>query len=216
MLLIDLPSHPHPQKLKKVPNTVLRVDNKSGVFIRGLRIPPRFSPCETHSREMAKSLGFDPSLKVKTCFDCKMFDFANWVFRFNGEHGSRVTPSHEALSFSLQGPLRYPCWTTHPWSETISAHLEWCQNPANMFTSQTVSQSSISQQSSTSQPPRQVIERITDPQRSSTRTIYNSKWALFEIWCIENSVDFSTPSVKQVSDFSCTCTIRSKQVPLDH
>ena len=114
MLLIDLPSHPHPQKLKKVPNTVLRVDNKSGVFIRGLRIPPRFSPCETHSREMAKSLGFDPSLKVKTCFDCKMFDFANWVFRFNGEHGSRVTPSHEALSFSLQGPLRYPCWTTHP------------------------------------------------------------------------------------------------------
>ena len=27
------------------------------------------------------------------------------------------------------------------------------------------------------------------------------KWALFEKWCRENSVDFSTPSVKQVSDF---------------
>ena len=26
-------------------------------------------------------------------------------------------------------------------------------------------------------------------------------WALFEKWCRENSVDFSTPSVKQVSDF---------------
>ena len=39
------------------------------------------------------------------------------------------------------------------------------------------------------------------PQRSSTRTIYKSKWALFEKWCRENSVDFSTPSVKQVSDF---------------
>ena len=38
-------------------------------------------------------------------------------------------------------------------------------------------------------------------QRSSTRTIYKSKWALFEKWCRENSVDFSTPSVKQVSDF---------------
>ena len=47
----------------------------------------------------------------------------------------------------------------------------------------------------------QVAERIAAPQRSSTRTIYKSKWALFEKWCRENSVDFSTPSVKQVSDF---------------
>ena len=29
----------------------------------------------------------------------------------------------------------------------------------------------------------------------------SSKWALFEKWCRENSVDFSTPSVKQISDF---------------
>ena len=35
----------------------------------------------------------------------------------------------------------------------------------------------------------------------STRTIYKSKWALFEKCCRENLVDFSTPSVKQVSDF---------------
>ena len=46
------------------PNPVLRVDNKSGkirtkansgVFIRGLQIPSRFSPCKTHSREMAQT-----------------------------------------------------------------------------------------------------------------------------------------------------------------
>ena len=46
-----------------------------------------------------------------------------------------------------------------------------------------------------------VLERIAALQRSSTRTIYKSKWALFEKWCRENSVDFSTNSVKQVSDF---------------
>ena len=46
-----------------------------------------------------------------------------------------------------------------------------------------------------------MAERIAAPQRSSTRTIYKSKWALFEKWCRENSVDFSSPSVKQVSDF---------------
>ena len=82
--------------------------------------------------------------------------------------------------------------------------------------SQTVPQLCVSQQSTTSQPPRlvsrsgqlqeqgfsvEVAERIAAPQRSSTRTIYKSKWALFEKWCRENSVDFFNPSVKQISDF---------------
>ena len=92
---------------------VLRVDNKSevrtktysSVFIRGLRIPSRFSPCNTHSREMAQTSGFDPTTQVKTCFDCKMFDVANWVACLNGESGPRGTPSHEALSVSPQGAL---------------------------------------------------------------------------------------------------------------
>ena len=82
--------------------------------------------------------------------------------------------------------------------------------------STTLKQLCVSQQSTTSQPPRlvsrsgqlqeqgfsvKVAERIASPQRSSTRTIYKSKWAIFEKWYSENSVDFSTPSVKQVADF---------------
>ena len=82
--------------------------------------------------------------------------------------------------------------------------------------SQTAPQLCVSQQSTTSQPPRlvsrsgllqeqgfsvEVAEGIAAPQRSSTRTIYKSKWALFEKWCRENLVDFSTPSVKHISDF---------------
>ena len=47
----------------------------------------------------------------------------------------------------------------------------------------------------------EVAERIAAPQRSSTRTIYKSKWALYEKWCRENSVDFSYPCIMQVSDF---------------
>ena len=47
----------------------------------------------------------------------------------------------------------------------------------------------------------EVAKRIAAPQRLSTRAIYKSKWSLFEKWCRENLVDFSTPSVKQVSDF---------------
>ena len=96
------------------PDSILRVDNKSveirtktcsSVFIHGLRIPSRFSSCKTHSREMAQTSGFDPTSQVKTCFDCKMFDVANWVARLNGENGPGVTPSHEDLSVSPQGAL---------------------------------------------------------------------------------------------------------------
>ena len=95
-------------------NPILGVDHKSGevrtetysgVLIRGLRIPSRFSPCKTHSREMAQTPRFDPTAQVKTCFDCKMFDVANWVACLNGEDGPRGTPSHEALSVSPQGAL---------------------------------------------------------------------------------------------------------------
>ena len=81
---------------------------------------------------------------------------------------------------------------------------------------QTVPQLHIPQQSATSQPPHlvsrsgqlqeqgfsmEVAERIAAPQRSSTKNFDKSKWALFEKWCRENSVDFSTSSVKQISDF---------------
>ena len=57
------------------PDTVLGVDNQSrevqtqthsGVFVCGLRIPPRFSPYKTHSRQMAQTSGFYPKLHALT------------------------------------------------------------------------------------------------------------------------------------------------------
>ena len=105
---IDL-SHLPSTQLKEIPDSVLRVDNKSGevrtetysgVLVRGLRIPSRFSRRKTHSRQMAQTSGFDPMSQVKTCFDCKIFDVANWVAWLNGE----MVPEgrlHEALSVSF-------------------------------------------------------------------------------------------------------------------
>ena len=54
---------------------------------------------------MAQISGFDPKTQVKICFDCKMFDVANWVAYLNGENGPGGTPSHETLSVSSQGAL---------------------------------------------------------------------------------------------------------------
>ena len=69
---------------------------KPTVFIHELRLPPRFTPCKTHSREMAQSSRFEPT---QTCFDCKMFDIANWVTRLNREDGPGVS-SQGALEIS--------------------------------------------------------------------------------------------------------------------
>ena len=119
------------------PNSVLGLDNKSekirtetysDVFVRGLRRPSRFSPCKTHSREMAQTSGFDPKTQVKTCFDCKMFDVANWVACLNGENGPGGTASHETLSVSSQGALEISSVAGQPPSLDRS-HCSPCSPP---------------------------------------------------------------------------------------
>ena len=46
-----------------------------------------------------------------------------------------------------------------------------------------------------------VAARIEAPQRSSTRTIYEAKWAVFVRWCQTSQVDFRSPSIKNIADF---------------
>ena len=47
----------------------------------------------------------------------------------------------------------------------------------------------------------EVAARIEAPQRSSTRAVYKSKWAIFVKWCDSHKVDFRLPSVNQIADF---------------
>ena len=94
--------------------------------------------------------------------------------------------------------------------------------------SQTVPQLCVSKKS-TSQPPHlmsrsgqlqeqgfsvEVAKRIAASQKSSTRTIYKSKWALFEKWCRENSVDFSLCEISL--GLFHEPVPRPKQAPFDH
>ena len=92
----------------------VRTESYSGVFVRGLQVPPRFSPSKTHSREMAQTSGFDPTMQVKTCFDCKMFYVSNWVASLNGDNSPTGTTPHEALPVSLQGALEISSVTGQP------------------------------------------------------------------------------------------------------
>ena len=46
-----------------------------------------------------------------------------------------------------------------------------------------------------------VATRIEAPQRGSTRSVYEAKWAIFTKWCLSNKVDFRLPPIKSVADF---------------
>ena len=107
----------------------IRSETYSGVFVRGLRISSRFSPCKTHSREIAQTLGFDPTTQVKTCLDCKMFDVANWV------ETEKMVPEGRLhmrpFQFHLKEHRRFPqsLDSLLPWTEI----LDWWQNPTNVM-----------------------------------------------------------------------------------
>ena len=64
-----------------------------------------------------------------------MFDVANWVACLTGEDGPGGMPSHEALSVSSQEHWRYPQSLDNllPWTDVISAHLDWWQSPVNVM-----------------------------------------------------------------------------------
>ena len=149
---------PNEHKGLSRPNPVLGEDHKSGeIRIRGLRIPSRFSPCKTHSREMAQTSGFDPTTQVKTCcFFFLIFYFttkttkcyiqlhvltARCLMSLIGLLASieKMVPegrlNMRLYQFHLKEHWRYPqsLDSLLPWTETISAHLEWWQNPSNVM-----------------------------------------------------------------------------------
>ena len=97
-------------------------------------------------------------------------------------------------------------------------------------TSQTVPQLCVSQQSATFQPPRlvsrsgqlqeqgfsvEVVERIAAPQTSLTRTIYKSKWALFEKWYRKFGGFLNSHCETSLRPFHVPVP-RSKQAPFNH
>ena len=47
----------------------------------------------------------------------------------------------------------------------------------------------------------EVAGRIAAPQRLSTRAIYTSKWSVFQRWCMEQQVDFGSPSIGDICNF---------------
>ena len=118
------------------PNPILGLDNQpgkirtetySGVFVRGLRIPLRFSPCKTHSREMTQT-----SKRVLTA-RCLMslIGLLASTEKMVPEGRLHMRP----FQFHLKEHWRYPQSLDNllPWTEAIVAHLDWWQIPSNVM-----------------------------------------------------------------------------------
>ena len=101
-------------------------------FVHGLRIPPRFSPCKTHSREMAQT-----STQLKS----NVFLTARCLMSLIGLLASteKMVPEGRLhmrpFQFHLKEHWRYPQSLDNllPRTEAIAAHLDWWQNPSNMM-----------------------------------------------------------------------------------
>ena len=116
------------------PNPILGLDNQpgkirtetySGVFVRGLRIPPRFSPCKTHSREMAQTSEFDARCLMS------LIGLLASMEKMVPEGRLHMRP----FQFHLKEHWRYPQSLDNllPWTEAIVAHLDCWQNPSNVM-----------------------------------------------------------------------------------
>ena len=100
-----------------------------------LRIPPRFSPCKTYSREMAQTSEFDRMLKVKTCLTGRCF-MSLIVLLASTEMMVPEGRLHmRPFQFHLKEHCRNPLSLNSllPWSGISSAHLELWEYPVNVM-----------------------------------------------------------------------------------
>ena len=114
------------------PNPVLGVDNKSGkirtetylgVFVRGLQIPSRFSPCKTLRLKSKRVL-------TARCL-MSLIGLLASMEKMVPEGRLHMRP----FQFHLKEHWRYPQSLDNllPWTESIAVHLDWWQNPSNVM-----------------------------------------------------------------------------------
>ena len=110
-----------------------------------------------------------------------------------------------------------PGWPTKPWFWDLvemSGHSK--TTTTHTHSAKTTTEQPLPCQPNIPEPPRlvsrssalqehgftaEVAERIAAPQRLSTRSLYTSKWTVFQRWCTEKQVDFRSPSIGDICNF---------------
>ena len=104
-------------------------------FIHGLRIPSRFSPCKTHSREMAQLQDLILRLKSKHVLTARCLMSLIGLLTSTEKMVPEGCLHMKPFSFTSKstGDILTRLNNLLPWTETISAHLDWWQNPTNVM-----------------------------------------------------------------------------------
>ena len=98
----------------------------------------------------------------------------------------------DLVTMSSQAPLSLPNLLTQPFNQIPHRNLTNLNLHAWLLEPQKIKEQDFSET---------VAARIEAPQRRSTRSVYEAKWAIFTKWCVTNQVDFRSPPVKSVADF---------------
>ena len=104
-------------------------------FVCGLRIPSRFSPCKTHSREMAQLQDLILRLKSKRVLTARCLMSLIGLLASTEKTVQEGRLHMSPFQFHLKEHWRYPqsLDSLLPWTEAIAAHLDWWQNPSNVM-----------------------------------------------------------------------------------
>ena len=120
------------------------MDNKSGevrtktyssVFVRGLRIPPRFSPCKPTQERWLKLQDLILRLKSKHVLTARCLMSLIGLLALTEKMVPERRLHMRPFKFHLKEHWRFPQSLDNllPWTETISAHLDWWENPTNVM-----------------------------------------------------------------------------------
>ena len=95
-------------------------------FVCGLRIPSRFSPCKTHSREMAQLQDLILRLKSKLVLTARCLMSLIGLLASTKKRVPEGRLHMRPFQFHLKEHWRYPqsLDSLLPWTEAIAAHLD--------------------------------------------------------------------------------------------
>ena len=103
-------------------------------FVCGLRIPSRFRPCKTHSREMAQLQDLILRLKSKLVLTARCLMSLIGLLASTEKTVPEGCLHMRPFQFHLKEHWRYPQSLDNLLcTEAIAAHLDWWQNPSKVM-----------------------------------------------------------------------------------
>ena len=186
----------------------VRTQTISEVRLPGLPLFTRFGSCEAHARQVDQTSDV-PSPLLEVCYQCK----DSYVHRHADQSCTKISITNmqdnsdsprlanKTVVLGPGGNVSGHSKTTTTYTHSVKTTTEQpipCQ-PNIHEPPHLVSRSSALQEHGFT---AEVAEKnCCSSETLSTRSIYTSKWTIFQRWCTEKQVDFRSPSIGDICNF---------------